>query len=200
MGVGHGHECDVAEDTAGSPVVVIVEVAAVELCDDAHGQLLCRIPSLAFLLRGDEVVGDVENGGVVSRMPGVHIAVVDPQVIAVEHAVHAECDALPFPCFGNGECGAVVAGECESMVVAGLAETIGFPASRHGYFAPTAVYGGNGLMEVVFGTGDNFPDNFYVPFAIQALPHRRVGHGQDAVEGILHLCLSRQGEGHQPCQ
>ena len=61
MRLGHCHQRHVTEYAARCPVVVVVEVAATELRDDPHGQLLF---ALSF-----QIVGDVEDGCIVSRAP-----------------------------------------------------------------------------------------------------------------------------------
>ena len=58
VGVWHSHQFHIAEDAAGCPIVVVVEVAATKLSDNPHGQLLLRL----FLV--DEG-SNVEEGGIV---------------------------------------------------------------------------------------------------------------------------------------
>ena len=92
--------------------------------------------------------------------------VVDPQVIAIEHTVETEHDALAFPGLWNGERGAVIAGQRARTVVFRLAESIGFPASRNRNLLPTAVDGRNGLMETRFFLSGYFSYHLDIPFSV----------------------------------
>ena len=61
MCLGYRHKGYITEDAIGSPVVVIVEVTAPKLGDDAQGQLLI---TLYF-----QIVGDIEDSGIIARTP-----------------------------------------------------------------------------------------------------------------------------------
>ena len=77
------------------------------------------------------------------------------------------------------------------MVVARLAETVCLPAARHGDGSPRGV----GLWYVGL-VADSF-DDFQLPCAVEALGLRAVGDGQDAAEGVFHLCLAAERQREQ---
>ena len=75
MCLGYRHEGHITEDTIGSPVVVIVEVAATKLGDDTQGQLL---RPLSF-----QIVGNIEDGCIVARTPRTCGLAIDPKVVTI---------------------------------------------------------------------------------------------------------------------
>ena len=174
MCLGNGEEGHVAKDAAWSPVVVVVEVAAWELRHDAHGKLLL------LLLHVDEV-GDVEQGGVVSRAPFARLLAVYPEVVAIEHTIEAHHNVHSSPLVGNGERGAVVARQRIGTVILRFAETVRFPAPWHGYFPPSAILGWHGSVFT------NTIYNLQAPFAIKTLHHLSVSYRQNVLKTVCHL-------------
>ena len=58
----HRHQCHVAKNTVGCPIVVVVEIAASESRNHTHGNFL----HLRILV---DVGRDVEDGSVIGRTP-----------------------------------------------------------------------------------------------------------------------------------
>ena len=133
MCLGNGEEGHVAKNTAWRPIVVVVEVAAREVCYHSHGELLCRLfPIYA--------VGYVEHGGVVCRAPFSCLLAIYPKVVAIENSIEANHDAHSAPLIRNVKRSAVVAGECSRTVIFRLAETVRFPATRDRNLTPSTVF------------------------------------------------------------
>ena len=75
MCLGYRHKGYITEDAIGSPVVVIVEVTAPKLGDDAQGQLLI---TLYF-----QIVGDIEDSGIIARTPRACGLAIDPKIVTI---------------------------------------------------------------------------------------------------------------------
>ena len=108
--------------------------------------------------------------------------VVEPQVIAAQHAVEAYVYLLSAPLLWQCELRAIVARQGVRTVVFRLTEAVCLPASGHGDGAPSLGYGWHGLV-VCYAF-----HHLQSPLAVQTALHSRVGDGQHTVKGIHHLC------------
>ena len=163
MRLGDGHQRHVAEDAHRGPVVEAVELVALEARIDAHRQPL----RLALEGPSCEMGRQVEQASVVARLPRADMLVVEPQVVASQHAVEPYVNLLPLPRRRHGERRTIVARQRVGVVILRLAETISLPAAGH--------------RNVAF-----LPVHLQLPRAVQRFHHRLVGDGPDALEGILH--------------
>ncbi len=136
--LGHGKQGHVAKDAAGCPVVVRIEVATLRLGHHTQCQLL-------FLGLG-EIGRDVEECRIVGRSPRTDQPTVHPQIVGIEHTVEAQYHALAMPRIWHGEGGAIVARQCQGLVVTRFAETVRFPASGYGNSAPGGISRRDGLV------------------------------------------------------
>ena len=180
MCLGYRHKGYITEDAIGSPVVVIVEVTAPKLGDDAQGQLLF---ALSF-----QIVGDIEDSGIIARTPRADFLAVDPKVVAIEHTVETNGYALSSPCGWHGERCPIVARHGLGAVIAGFTESVGLPAARHGYLAPGGI--GLGHSSVVC----NPIYHLQTPLAVERTLHGWIGYRQNALKGIRHLGTEPQGK------
>ena len=180
MDVGHCKKGHVAEDAAGSPVVVVVEVRAFSLSHHAHRQLLL----FCFAIQEGS---NIKLGGIVGRSPRASLLSVHPHIVSIEHAVESQYHSVALPPFWHGECCLIVSCQWRSMIVMWLAETVSLPAARHRNGAPGTVDWRNSQVG-----GDAF-HYFQVPRPVETFLHRGVGHRPHSAEGVGYSSPSTKG-------
>ena len=74
MSLGNSEERDIADDAHRGPVVEAVELIALKLAVDAHGQLL-RLTTGSALR---QIGGQVEEAGIIATLPRADILIVKP--------------------------------------------------------------------------------------------------------------------------
>ena len=164
MGLGDSHQRHIAEDSHRSPIIEAVELVTLETRIDTHRQLL----RLTFEGLFRKIRRQVEQTGVISRLPRTDQLLVNPKVVASQHTVQPDENLLTFPCFRHRECCVIVARQRVRIVVFRLAEAIRLPATRHRDLTPCAIV------------------HLQLPHAVQRFHHRFIGHRPHTFEGIHH--------------
>ena len=118
-GLGRGIEINIVEDACQAPVVLTLEIKAVAVFDDLHGQRVT-----AFL----QILCNIVLGRLLSSLVVAHFLTVDPQKRCRCHLLKTQKDLLSIPVGGNSEGGAV--GTCW-VVVAWCLGRVGLEWRRH---------------------------------------------------------------------
>ena len=118
-GLGRGIEINIVEDACQAPVVLTLEIKAVAVFDDLHGQRVA-----AFL----QIFCNIVLGRLLSSLIVAHLLTVNPQERCRSHLLKTQEYLLTAPFGGNGEGSAV--GTCR-VVVAWCLGWVGLEWRRH---------------------------------------------------------------------
>ena len=157
--VRHAEQLDRAEYAREAPAVVRVEQPPVRARQHLDGDCVAPL---------DELVGDVPLCQVVGAAPASDVLAVHPHVVAEQHAVEAQDDALALPPLAPAEAPHIVAAHLVDLVaVLRRLQPLRLPVAGHGDVVPAGRVVAGAVPAREFGGRVEPVDQLERPRAVQ---------------------------------